>query len=113
MSEPLLKPVGASTDRCQGPWTFLAITSRGDGTKLQGMRVVVDCDPRAKAIRLGRKHHKLISQDESGDHFESTIVEEWAYSPDEVRFLQWEVPENVVVSDGDDVQITERRFKKK
>lgn len=112
MSEPLLKPVGALTDRCQGSWTFLATTSRGDGTKLQGMRIMIDCDTRVRAIRLGRRHHNLISQDESGDHFESTIVEQWAYSPDEVRFLQWEVPENVVISDGE-VQIIERQLKKK
>ncbi len=112
MSEPILKHVGALADRCLGPWIYLALTSRGEGEKLQGLRIVVDCNPRSKAIRLGRKHHRLISQDESGDHFESIIVEEWAYSPDERIFLQWEVPENEIISDGE-VQVVERRFKKK
>ena len=68
---------------------------------LQGLRLVVDCDPRSKAIQMGREHHKLISKDENGDHFESVIVEDWAYAPDELKHLFWEIPENEVVSDGE------------
>lgn len=112
MIELILPRIGAETDRSHGPWTYLAFTSRGKGSELQGLRIVIDCDPRSKAILMGRRHHKLVSQNENGDHFESTIVEEWAYAPDELTFLDWRVPENVVVSDGD-VQIVERRLKKK
>lgn len=112
MNELILSHVGSVTDKCHGPWTYLAFTSRGEELPLQGLRIVIDCDPRSKAILMGRKHHRLISQDENGDHFESTIIEEWAYAPDELTFLDWQVPENKVVLDGD-IQIIERRLKKK
>ena len=112
MSEPILPYVGAGTDTCYGPWTYLALTSRGESWKMQGLRIVIDCDPRSKAISMGKKHHKLVSQNEDGDHFRSTIIEEWAYSPDELQLLEWNVPKNEVISDGD-VQIVERRLKKK
>ncbi len=108
----MLPHVGELDDETHGPWIYLAITSKGEGYRKQGLRIVVDTNPRSSAISLGQRHHEIVKQDNNGDHYVSVIEEEWAYSPEEAEYLQWETPQRQTVVDGD-VTVVERKFKKK
>ena len=108
----MLPPIGEPEDETHGPWVYLAITSRGKEYRKQGLRIVVDANRRSKALSLGRSHHEKLTKKDDDDHFESTIVEDWAYSSTEAEYLQWETPQKQVVAEGD-VTVIERKFKKK
>ncbi|KKM96686.1 hypothetical protein LCGC14_1175560 [marine sediment metagenome] len=109
----VLPKVGNLEDESDAPWVYLAITSRGAGSKSQGIRLVVDVRTRLHAIQMGQSHYTLLTKNIDGDHYKATLVEEWAYNVEEAESLQWEAPKPVVVLESDDVTIIEIKRKKK
>ena len=109
----VLLKIGNLEDESDAPWIYLAITSRGKECEPQGIRLVVKVEKRKQAIELGRIHYSLLTTNVDGDHFNATLVEDWAYNVEEAESLQWEISETEVVMKSDDVTVIETKHKKK
>ena len=104
-----LPRVGELSDESDAPFTYLAITSRGNDFQLQGIKLVVDCESREQAIQLGRTHFSLLTLNEDGDHFGADLVEDWAYRAGEDELLIWDVPEPKVIVETEGVTVIETK----
>ena len=104
-----LPKVGTLQDESDAPFTYLAITSRGDGFESQGIKLKVDCESREQAIQLGRSHFSLLTLNEDGDHFGADLVEDWAYRAGEDELLIWDVPEPEVIVETEGVTVIETK----
>ncbi len=109
----ILLRVGKLTDESDAPFTYLAITSRGDGSDAQGIKLTVDCESREQAIELGRSHFSLLTLNEDGDHFGAALVEDWAYRAGEDELLIWDVPEPKVIVETEGVTVIETKRPRK
>lgn len=108
-----LPEIGTLTDESDAPFIYLALTSRGEGSSLQGIRLVIDCDSRQKAIELGRSHYRLLTRNDEGNHFGAQLIEEWAYRVDESEFIQWEEPTPEVIVETEGVTVIETKRPRK
>lgn len=108
-----LPKIGNLEDESDAPWIYLAITSRGKECEPQGIQLVVEAEKRKQAIELGRSHYSLLTTNVDGDHFNATLVEDWAYNVEEAESLQWENSETEVVIKSADVTVIETKRKKK
>lgn len=104
-----LPKVGTLQDESDAPFTYLAITTRGEDFQPQGIKLTVDCESREQAINLGRTHFSLLTLDEDGDHFGADLVEDWAYRAGEDELLIWEVPEPEVIVETEGVTVIETK----
>jgi hypothetical protein len=113
MTESL--PKIGSLDDTASSWTYLAFTWKGDGYELQGLKVVINTRTRARAIELGKQHFTRISANCNDFHEGASIVEDYAYTPEEAKLLQWETNEKIVTeSEGDTgVTVIETKRRKK
>lgn len=105
----ILPRVGELADESDAPFTYLAITSRGGESRLQGMRIVVDCESREKAIELGRTHFSLLTLNEDGEHFQATLIEDWAYRAGEDELLHWETTEPKIIVETEGVTVIQTK----
>lgn len=105
----LLPKVGELSDESDAPFLYLALTSRGEGSQPQGIKLEVDCESREQAIQLGRTHFSLLTLNEDGDHFGADLIEDWAYRAGEDELLQWEVPKPEIIVDTEGVTVIETK----
>lgn len=105
----ILLRVGELADESDAPFTYLAITTRGEDFKPQGIKLTVDCESREQAIQLGRSHFSLLTLNEEGDHFGADLVEDWAYRAGEDELLIWDVPEPQVIIETEDVTVIQTK----
>ncbi len=108
----VLPEVGSSEDRFSS-WVYLAITSRGEDADSQGFMLTVNTPIRQKAMELGRQHFRLLSTDVNGDHYQAILVEDWAYTTEEAKLLQWEIPIPEIVTQTKGVTVIETKRRKK
>ena len=105
----VLVKVGELADESDAPFTYLALTSRGDGSDVQGIKIEIDCETRHEAIQFGRTHFSLLTLNEDGDHFRAALVEDWAYRAGEDELLIWEVPESKVIVETEGVTVIQTK----
>lgn len=108
-----LPRVGELGDQSDAPFTYLALTSRGDDQPIQGIKLMVECETRLQAITLGRGHFSLLTLNEDGDHFGADLVEDWAYRSGEDEMLIWDVPEPEIILETEGVTIIETKRPRK
>lgn len=105
----LLPQIGELSDESDEPFVYLALTSKGEDSEPQGIKLTVECESREEAIKLGRTHFSLLTLDDDGDHFGADLVEDWAYRAGEDELLQWEIPEPEIIVDTEAVTVIETK----
>lgn len=109
-----LPRIGKLDDESDAHFTYLALTSKEDGSPIQGIKLTVECESRMEAVALGRSHFSLLTLDEDGDHFGANLIEDWAYRAGEDEMLQWEIPEPEVIVETEGVTVIEtKRLRKR
>lgn len=104
-----LPRVGSLDDESDAPFTYLALTSKGDEHPIQGLKLTVECESREQAIQLGRSHFSLLTLDDNGDHFGADLIEDWAYRAGEDELLIWEVPEPEIIVETEGVTVIQTK----
>ena len=105
----ILPRTGKLDDESDLTFVYLAITSRGDNIRPQGIKLTVDCESREEAIKLGRTHFSLLTLNEDGDHFGAELLDDWAYRAGEDELLIWEVPEPKVIVETEGVTVIQTK----
>lgn len=108
-------PKIGSLDDTSSSWVYLAFTWKGEGYELQGLKLVVNTRNRRRAIELGKQHFVRIRANCNDFHEGASLVEDYAYTPEEAELLQWETNEKIVTeADGDTgVTVIETKRRKK
>ncbi len=101
----ILPQVG-SLDDLSSSWTYLGLTWKGEGYEPQGLKIVVTTRIRRRAIELGRQHFNRIRENCNDFHEGASIVEDYAYTPEEAELLQWETNEKIVTEAEGDTGVT-------
>lgn len=106
-------PKIGSLDDTSSSWVYLGLTCKGEGHELQGLKLVVNTRIRRRAIELGKQHFNRIRENCNDLHEGASLVEDYAYTPEEAELLQWETNEKIVIETEGVTVITTKRRKKR